>query len=474
MLSSLRFLPSIGSHAIRASFGTLSTDAAELLAKVRARDPHQPEFLQAVEEVLQSLEPVFERDRKYVKIFERLVEPERAIQFRVPWVNDKGERVINRGWRVQFNSAIGPYKGGLRFDKNVNLSVIKFLGFEQIFKNALTTLPMGGGKGGSDFHPQGKSNAEVERFCQSFMTELWRHIGEDTDVPAGDIGVGGREIGYMFGQYKRLRNAFVGTLTGKGLDFGGSLIRTEATGYGVVYFLMEMLKTVGKELKGMRCAVSGAGNVAQYAVEKLLQEGAIPLTMGDTSGYIYEPKGITRKQLDGILNHVNVLRKPLSEFKNLSKEGEFTRQDPSAPLASKPWERKCDIALPCAVQNEIQKEHAIKLRDNGCFCVVEGANMPSTNDAVEVYHEAQMMYSPGKASNAGGVATSGLEMSQNSIRESWTREEVDRKLRNIMRTIHADAYRTSSEYGVPGNLQLGANICGFLKVARAMEAQGWV
>jgi len=351
--------------------------------------------------------------------------------------------------------------------------VIKFLGFEQIFKNALTTLPMGGGKGGADFHPAGKTIREIHRFCQSFMTELWRHIGEDTDVPAGDIGVGGREVGFMFGQYKRLRNAFTGTLTGKGLDFGGSLVRPEATGYGAVYFLIEVLKSAGKALKGQRVAVSGAGNVAQFCVEKLLQEQALPITMGDTSGYIYEPNGITRKQLDAIFHHVNVKRSPLSEFTQISGDGAFFPQMQGGKL-NKPWDQKCDVAMPCAVQNELHKEHAERLRDNGCIAVVEGANMPCTNEAVSVLKDAGILYAPGKASNAGGVATSGLEMTQNSMRLAWTRKEVDDKLRQIMQTIHRVAFTTAAEFGAPGDIQMGANIAGFLKVARAMEGQGHV
>jgi glutamate dehydrogenase (NADP+) len=450
-------------------FASFSAIGEKLYAVAQKRDPDQPEFLQAVEEVIKSLEPVFKSDAHYATLFERLLEPERLIQFRVPWVDDKGVERVNRGFRVQYNSAIGPYKGGVRLASHVNLSVIKFLGFEQIFKNSLTTLPMGGGKGGSDFDPHGKSDIEVMRFCQSFMTELYRHIGPNTDVPAGDIGVGKREVGYLFGQYKRIVNAFEGVLTGKALEFGGSLIRTEATGYGAVYFAAELLKTVGKGLKGLKVAVSGAGNVAQYAVEKLLDEGAIPVTMGDTSGHIYEPEGITREQLAEIMHIGNVDRKKLDSFKGLSKKGVFT-----PGLDTRVWSRKCDLAMPCATQNEILKEHAIMLRDNGCFAVVEGANMPSTNEAVEVYYEAGMLYGLGKAANAGGVAVSGLEMSQNSMRYSWSRAEVDEKLRAIMHTIHKNAHDTAAKWGFPGNLQIGANIAAFLKVAHAMDVQGTV
>jgi len=438
-----------------------------LMNIARMRDPHQPEFLQALEEVVMDLRPVFEKDAKYVKIFERLMEPERVIQFRVPWVNAKGEVQVNRAFRIEYNSAIGPYKGGLRFHPTVNMSVLKFLGFEQVFKNALTSLPIGGGKGGCDFDPKGKTDNEVMAFCQSFMTELQRHIGADTDVPAGDIGVGGREIGYMFGQYKRIKNVFEGVLTGKGLEYGGSLIRPEATGYGSVYFCQEMLKSRGMDFKGKVCVVSGAGNVAQYTIEKLLQLGAKPVTMSDSKGYIYEPEGINTALLKELMHFKNVLRKPLEEFEGLSANGKYI-------AGKKPWGVKCDCAFPSATQNEIDKDDAILLRDNGCIAISEGANMPSTPAAIEVYHAANMMYGLGKAANAGGVSTSGLEMTQNSMRLHWTRAEVDEKLHNIMINIHKNAYETAEAWGKKGNIQFGANIFAFLFVARAMEAQGVV
>lgn len=437
--------------------------------QVQAKNPNEPEFLQAVQEVLESLEPVVEKMPELEKnaILERIVEPERVIMFRVPWTDDAGKIHVNRGYRVQFNSAIGPYKGGLRFHPSVNLSILKFLGFEQCFKNSLTTLPMGGGKGGSDFDPHGKSDSEVMRFCQSFMTELMRHIGPDTDVPAGDIGVGGREVGYMFGQYKRLRNEFTGVLTGKGLTFGGSLIRTEATGYGLIYFAENMLATKGDSFKGKVCSISGSGNVAQYAAEKLLQLGAKPVTLSDSNGYIYDPDGITQEKLEWVKELKNVRRGRISEY---------TKQYPNAKYVAneKPWSVKVDCAFPCATQNELDGAAAETLLKNGCILVAEGANMPSTVDAVNAFVKAKILYAPGKASNAGGVATSGLEMSQNSERLSWSREEVDEKLKGIMKNIHDSAYKAAKDFGLEGNYVAGANIAGFLKVANAMIAQGLV
>jgi glutamate dehydrogenase (NADP+) len=432
---------------------------------VKARDPAQPEFLQAVQEVLLTLKPVFEKEPKYCKVFEQLVEPERVFIFRVPWMDDKGELRINRGFRVQFNSAIGPYKGGLRLHPSVNLSIIKFLGFEQIFKNSLTTLPMGGGKGGSDFDPKGKSDREVQAFCQSFMTELAKHIGPNTDVPAGDIGVGAREIGYMFGQYKRLAVAFECVLTGKGRSYGGSLIRPEATGYGAVYFCHEMLKWAKKEIKGMRAVISGSGNVSQYTCEKLLDLGAVPITFSDSNGYVVEENGFSREQLAEVMRIKNVVRGRIEEYTKFSKTAKYFPGE-------KPWGVPCDLAFPSATQNEIDEEDAKKLVAGKCLAVVEGANMPSTAGAIEVYRVNKIMYGPAKAANAGGVAVSGLEMSQNSIRMSWTREEVDKHLQRIMCDIHAACLKASKEYAEEGDLMAGANIAGFLKVADAMLAQG--
>ena len=437
--------------------------------QVQAKNKNEPEFLQAVQEVLETLEPVVEQMPELQKnaILERIVEPERVIMFRVPWTDDAGKIHVNRGYRVQFNSAIGPYKGGIRFSPEVNLSVLKFLGFEQTFKNSLTTLPMGGGKGGSDFDPHGKSDAEVMRFCQSFMTELYRHIGADTDVPAGDKGVGGREVAYMFRQYKRIVNQFTGVLTGKGLTFGGSLIRTEATGYGLIYFAQEMLKKVGDSFKGKVCSVSGSGNVAQYAVEKLIQLGAKPVTLSDSNGYIYDPDGITQEKLDWVKELKNVRRGRISEY---------AKQFPSAKYfeGKKVWEVKVDCAFPCATQNELLGSDAKTLVANGVKLVAEGANMPSDLDAVKVFLDNKILYAPGKASNAGGVATSGLEMSQNSERLSWSAAEVDEKLHNIMINIHDNAYNTAKKFGMEGNYVAGANIAGFIKVANAMIAQGLV
>jgi glutamate dehydrogenase (NADP+) len=434
--------------------------------KVLKRDSNEPEFLQAVKEVLDSLEPVAEKYPEFLEagIFDRIVEPERQIIFRVPWVNDKGEVVVNRGYRVQFNSAIGPYKGGLRFHPSVNLSIIKFLGFEQIFKNSLTSLPMGGGKGGSDFDPKGKSDGEIMRFCQSFMFELARHIGPDTDVPAGDIGVGGREVGYMFGMYKKLRNEFTGVLTGKGLSFGGSLTRTEATGYGLCYFLDEAMKSIkGKSFPGSTVVVSGSGNVAIYAAQKATQLGGKVVAMSDSSGYIYDKEGI---DLDAVKKIKEVERKRISEYLKYRPNAAYTEG------CNGIWTIKCDIALPCATQNELDLKSAKTLVAGGTFAVGEGANMPTTPDAVEYLIENKIVFSPGKASNAGGVACSGLEMSQNSMRLSWTFEEVDERLQTIMVNIYKAASAAAKEFGFENNLVIGANIAGFMKVAKAMLAQG--
>jgi len=436
--------------------------------QVLKRNPGEVEFHQAVKEVLDCLGPVLENHPEYIeaKILERLVEPERQIMFRVPWQDDKGNVHINRGFRFEFNSALGPYKGGLRFHPTVNASILKFLGFEQVLKNALTTLPMGGGKGGSDFDPKGKSDNEVMRFCQSFMTELFRHVGPDTDVPAGDIGVGGREIGYMFGQYKRLRNEFTGVFTGKGLDWGGSLIRTEATGYGCVYFAEEMLKTRGDNFEGKVCTVSGSGNAAQYTVEKLNQLGAKAVSLSDSNGTIYDPNGIDDEKFAFVLNLKNVRRGRIKEY--AKKFGvEYLE-------GKRPWSIKCDCAFPSATQNEISGDDAKTLLKNGCYVVSEGANMPSTPQAIEQFIANKILYGPAKAANAGGVATSGLEMSQNALRLSWTREEVDERLHNIMIAIHKQCYEAAEEYGQPGNLVMGANIAGFIKVANAMLDQGLV
>ena len=441
----------------------------EVLEIVKKRNPNEPEFLQAVTEVLESIRPVIQRSKKCRdgKILERLVEPERMIQFRVPWIDDKGQIQVNRGFRVQMNSALGPYKGGLRFHPTVCASIIKFLAFEQVFKNSLTGLPMGGGKGGSDFDPKGKSDTEVMRFCQSFMTELFRHVGPHTDVPAGDIGVGGREIGYLFGQYKRLANEFTGVLTGKGLTWGGSLIRPEATGYGAVYFAQEMLKTRNEAIEGKVCTVSGAGNAAQFTVEKLIQCGAKPLTMSDSGGLIYDKNGIDEEKLAWVKSIKNVRRGRISEYAKKFRGSKYV-------AGQRPWGIKCDCAFPCATQNEISVEDARKLVENGCYLVSEAANMPSVPAAVDLFLEKKILFGPGKAANAGGVATSGLEMSQNSMRLPWPREEVDSRLRHIMSTIFKNAWETAEEYGQPGNLVVGANIAGFVKVADAMLDQGVV
>jgi glutamate dehydrogenase/leucine dehydrogenase len=441
----------------------------EFMAKIIAKNQGEKEFHQAVMEVAESLIPFIEENPKYkqAKILERMAEPERVIMFRIPWLDDKGETQINRGFRIEMNSAIGPYKGGMRFHPTVNLGILKFLAFEQVLKNSLTTLPMGGGKGGSDFDPKGKSDNEVMRFCQSLMTELQRHIGPDTDVPAGDIGVGGREIGFMFGQYKRLRNEFTGVLTGKGLEWGGSLIRPEATGYGQVYFAEEMLKTRGLDFKGKIVTVSGSGNVAQYATQKATELGGKVVTLSDSEGYIHDPKGIDAEKLAFVMHLKNVKRGRIKEYVEKYPEAAYV-------AGKRPWEVKCDIALPSATQNEIDVNDAKTLVANGCFCVSEGANMPSTPEAIEVYIEKKILYGPGKAANAGGVATSGLEMSQNSMRMSWSREEVDSKLHNIMINIHKNCVKWGTEPDGFINYVKGANIGGFVKVADAMLAQGLV
>jgi len=440
-----------------------------VLATVKAKNRGEEEFHQAVEEVLETLGPVLDKHPEYMeaKIVERLVEPERMIVFRVPWLDDAGQVQVNRGFRVEFNSAIGPYKGGLRFHPSVNQGILKFLGFEQVLKNSLTTLPMGGGKGGSDFDPKGKSDNEVMRFCQSFMTELSRHIGPNTDVPAGDIGVGGREIGYLFGQYKRCRNAFEGVLTGKNLNWGGSLIRPEATGYGTVYFAKEMLKTQGKTFEGLRVAVSGSGNVAQFATEKVNDFGGKVVTLSDSSGYIVDEDGISPEKLAYVFELKNERRGRIKEYAD---------EYPSATYheGTGVWSVPVDVALPCATQNELNGDDAAMLLSNGCFCIAEGANMPSTPEAIEKIQAAGILYGPGKAANAGGVAVSGLEMSQNSMRLSWTREEVDQRLHDIMISIHRACVETANEYGEPGNYVLGANISGFIKIADSMLDQGVV
>jgi len=446
-----------------------------LMAEVKAKNPNEPEFHQAAQEVVESVSLLLDRDPRYrkAKILERMIEPERVIMFRVPWQDDKGEIHVNRGFRVQMNSAIGPYKGGLRFHSSVNLGILKFLAFEQVFKNALTTLPMGGGKGGSDFDPHGKTDAEVTRFCQAFMCELWRHIGPDTDVPAGDIGVGAREIGFLFGMYKKLKNEFTGVMTGKGLTWGGSVIRPEATGYGAVYFAEEMLKTRKEDLKGKTALVSGSGNVAQYTVEKLITLGAKPVTLSDSTGYIFDEAGIDRDKLAFVMDLKNNRRGRISEYADKFKGAVFSKIDPKAdhnPL----WAHKAECAFPSATQNEINGKDAANLLRNGCYVVSEGANMPSTIDAVNQFLDAKILFGPGKAANAGGVATSGLEMAQNSMRIRWTREEVDARLFNIMKKIHEVCYRTAEKYGTPGNYVNGANIAGFTKVADAMLDQGLV
>ncbi|MCB9915970.1 MAG: NADP-specific glutamate dehydrogenase [Planctomycetes bacterium] len=453
----------------------MSEYVQQLMADVVAKNPSEPEFHQAVHEVVESLELVFERHPEYrsARILERAVEPERVLMFRVPWMDDRGDVQVNRGFRIEMNSAIGPYKGGLRFHPSVNLGILKFLAFEQVFKNALTTLPMGGGKGGSDFNPKGRSDAEVMRFCQSFMTELYRHIGPNTDVPAGDIGVGGREIGYLFGQYKRLANEFSGVLTGKGLGWGGSLIRPEATGYGAVCFACEMLKTRGQELSGRTCLVSGSGNVAQYTVEKLNELGAKAVTLSDSSGYVYDPEGIDPEKLAWVMQLKNVRRGRISEYAEYVRGAKFTPFDPS--LGHNPlWTHEADCAFPSATQNEINEQDAKNLIKGGVTVVSEGANMPTTAQGVSVFLQSKILYAPGKAANAGGVAVSGLEMAQNSMRYGWTRDEVDTRLQMIMSDIHTSCVTAGERFGTPGNYVNGANIAGFLKVADAMIDQGLV
>ncbi len=445
------------------------------MARVQAKNPGETEFHQAVQEVVESLSLVLDRHTEYrsAKILERMVEPERVVMFRVPWMDDQGEIQINRGFRIQMNSAIGPYKGGLRFHPSVNLGILKFLAFEQVFKNSLTTLPMGGAKGGSDFDPKGKSNNEVMRFCQSFMTELWRHIGPDTDVPAGDIGVGGRELGFLFGQYKKLCNEFTGVLTGKGLNWGGSLIRPEATGYGCVYFAAEMLATRGQTLEGKICLVSGSGNVAQYTIEKILQLGGKVVTVSDSDGYIYDEEGIDARKLEFIMDLKNVRRGRIKAYAEKYRNAVYTpaeRMKDYNPL----WDHKADCAFPSATQNEINARDAQNMLRNGVYLVAEGANMPTHYEAVRLFQDAKVLFAPGKAANAGGVAVSGLEMSQNSMRLPWTREEVDRRLSIIMRSIHSTCVECAERFGTPGNYVNGANIGGFLKVADAMMDQGLV
>jgi len=448
---------------------------SSLMAEVRAKNPAEPEFHQAVEEVAESVWLVLDRHPEYraAKILERIIEPERVVMFRVPWMDDQGDIRVNRGFRIQMNSAIGPYKGGLRFHPSVNLGILKFLAFEQVFKNSLTSLPMGGGKGGSDFDPKGKSDNEVMRFCQSFMTELVRHIGPDTDVPAGDIGVGGREIGYLFGQYKRLANEFTGVLTGKGTNWGGSLIRPEATGYGAVYFAAEMLSTRRQTLEGKASLVSGSGNVAQYTVEKLLDLGAKPVTLSDSGGHIYDPEGITREKLDFVMDLKNVRRGRIKEYADRYKSASYSPLAPGAdhnPL----WNHPAQCAFPSATQNEINGKDAQNLLRNGVYLVSEGANMPTTIDGVNLFLAEKILYGPGKAANAGGVSVSGLEMQQNSQRMAWAREEVDRRLSQIMKNLHRTSVEAAERFGTPGNYVNGANIGGFLKVADAMMDQGLV
>ena len=447
----------------------------ESIKFVLDRDPHEREFHQAVSEVVESIQPVLDKNPQYRReaILERIVEPERVIVFRVPWVDDQGQVHVNRGFRIQMNSAIGPYKGGLRFHPSVNLSILKFLAFEQVLKNALTSLPMGGGKGGSDFDPKGKSDNEVMRFCQSFMAELFRHIGPDTDVPAGDIGVGAREIGYLFGMYKKLAREFTGVLTGKSLNWGGSLVRPEATGYGCTYFAAEMLATKGQSLEGKTCLVSGSGNVAQYTIEKLIELGAKPVSCSDSSGYVYDPAGFTREKLNFLMKLKNAMRGRVKLYVEQYPEATFVPADPALdynPL----WNHKADCAFPSATQNEINERDAKNLVGNGIQVVSEGANMPTTPDGVNIFLEHRILYGPGKAANAGGVSVSGLEMSQNSMRLNWPREEVDKRLKTIMKNIHKMCKETAEQYGAPGNYVTGANIAGFVKVVDSMIDQGVV
>ena len=448
---------------------SIQEQVQHFMNEVTAQNPHEPEFIQAVQEVAETVIPFISNHPKYAKeqILKRMVEPERVIMFRVPWTDDDGNVQVNRGYRVEFNSAIGPYKGGLRFHPTVNLSVLKFLGFEQVFKNSLTTLPMGGGKGGADFNPKGKSDREVMQFCQSFMTELSRHIGPNTDVPAGDIGVGGREIGYMFGQYKRLRNEFTGVLTGKGRNWGGSLIRPEATGYGAVYFAAEMLNTKGQDFAGKEVVISGSGNVAQYAAEKVIQMGGKVLTMSDSGGFVHDPNGIDQNKLAWIIDLKNGRRGRISEYTDAHPGSTYH-------AGGRPWSISCDAAFPCATQNELEASDAANLISNGCMVVAEGANMPSTPEAIEAFQAAKVLFAPGKASNAGGVATSGLEMSQNSLRLSWSREEVDQRLLAIMKDIHSQCVAFGKDENGYVDYVKGANIAGFVKVADAMIDQGIV
>jgi glutamate dehydrogenase (NADP+) len=453
----------------------MSTYVSDFMGELKAKNPGEPEFHQAAEEVVKSLAPVFEMHPEYrkAKLLERIAEPERVIMFRVPWMDDRGEIHVNRGYRIEMNSAIGPYKGGLRFHPTVNLGILKFLAFEQVFKNSLTTLPMGGGKGGSNFDPKGKSDNEVMRFCQAFMSELFRHIGPNTDVPAGDIGVGGREIGFLFGQYRKLRNEFTGVLTGKGLDWGGSLIRPEATGYGAVYFAAEMLNTKDDTMEGKVCLVSGSGNVAQYTVEKINHLGGKVVTLSDSSGYIYDPEGIDADKLAFVMELKNVRRGRIKEYAEKYKSVTYIPVDPNLdynPL----WNQKADCAFPSATQNEINGKDAQNLLNNGVFVVSEGANMPTTVEGVDLFLDNKILFGPGKAANAGGVAVSGLEMTQNNLRTNWSKEEVDNRLHNIMKSIHQTAKEAAEAYETPGNYVNGANIGGFLKVANAMIEQGLV
>ncbi len=446
-----------------------------IIGQIKERDPEQHEFHQAVQEVIESVKPVLDRNLEYRQqsVLKRITEPERVIMFRVPWMDDDGQVHVNRGFRVEMNSSLGPYKGGLRFHASVNLGIMKFLAFEQVFKNSLTTLSMGGGKGGSDFDPKGKSDNEVMRFCQSFMSELYRHIGPNTDIPAGDIGVGAREIGYLFGMYKKLKNEFTGVLTGKSLGWGGSLIRPEATGYGAVYFAAEMLNTIRGSLENKRCLVSGSGNVAQYTIEKILELGGTVLTISDSSGYIFDEKGIDQKKLEYVKQLKNIRRGRISEYAEQYPEAVYTAANPSLfynPL----WEHRADCAFPCATQNEINGDDAVHLVNNGIQLICEGANMPTTPEAVDIFHDRKIFYAPGKAANAGGVAVSGLEMAQNSMRMSWPRHEVDKRLKQIMKSIHRTCLAAADEYGIPGNYVAGANIAGFVKVVNAMLDQGLV
>jgi glutamate dehydrogenase (NADP+) len=451
-------------------------DVEKFIENTEAKNPEQKVFIQAVREVIESLEPVIKRHPEYekAKILERIVEPERVVMFRIPWVKDNGDIQVNRGFRIEFNSAIGPYKGGLRFHPSVTLGVLKFLGFEQIFKNSLTGLPMGGGKGGSDFDPKGKSDNEVMRFCQSFMSELFRHIGPNTDVPAGDIGVGGREIGYLFGQYKKLTNRFESVLTGKGRNWGGSLVRPEATGYGCVYFTKEMLKTKGESLEGKKVAISGSGNVAQFAAQKVMELGGKVMTLSDSNGTIYIPDGLSKAKWEYVMDLKNIRRGRIKECVGAECKEDGDEFNCDYHEGERPWKFDVDVALPCATQNEINGEDAKKLIDNGVIAIAEGANMPSTPEAIDLYLENKILYGPGKAANAGGVAVSGLEMCQNHIGLSWTFEEVDKKLHEIMVNIHKNALNTAEKYGFPGNYMVGANIAGFLKVADSMLDQGVV